>query len=260
MIMTGQPATDSTSEIAPASPVRYATFTGRFRALVIDNLCISARGIALFFVGDAASEVPGATRVMLLLVVAVILLYEPLQVSRRGATIGHRYAHLRVVDARTGSWPSFGRAFVRLLIKTILGVISFFTMELSRRHQAVHDLLTHTTVHVVAESEEVAHYRVERVDEQNVVLPARLRRLTVILLYLVAIFFVYAVSISIVDTTGCLRHRSGCSAVTRTLVPVMGWAWIGLSLTAIIAGWKGLLLGARRSRGVSSDVVAYEQI
>jgi uncharacterized RDD family membrane protein YckC len=59
------------------------------------------------------------------------------------------------VDARTGSWPSFGRAFVRFLIKTILGVISFFTMELSRRHQAVHDLLTHTTVHVVAESEEV---------------------------------------------------------------------------------------------------------
>ena len=252
--MTGQPATESTSEIAPASPVRYATFTGRFRALVIDNLCISALGIALFFAGDAASEVPGATRVMLLLVVAVILLYEPLQVSRRGATIGHRYAHLRVVDARTGSWPSFGRAFVRFLIKTILGVISFFTMELTRRHQAVHDMLTHTTVQV-AESEQVAPYRVERVDEPNVVLPGRLRRLTVILLYLVAIFFVYAVSISIVDTTGCLRHRSGCSAVTRTLVPVMGWAWIALSLTAIIAGWKGLLLGARRSRGVSSDVV-----
>jgi hypothetical protein len=28
-----------------------------------------------------------------------------------------------------------------------------------------------------------------------------------------------------------------------------------LSATAIIAGWKGLLLGARRSRGAGSDVV-----
>jgi uncharacterized RDD family membrane protein YckC len=241
-------------DVAPAPPVRYATFTGRFRALVIDNLCISTLGIALFFASDVVGDVPGATRVMLLLLVAVILLYEPLQVSRRGATIGHRYAHLRVVDARTGSWPSFGRAFVRFLIKTMLGVISFFTMELSRRHQAVHDLLTHTTVQVVA-SEEVVDYRVERVDEPDVIRPGRLRRLAVILLYLVAIFFVYAISINIVDTTGCLRHRSECSAVTEPLIAVMGWAWIALSATAIIAGWKGLLLGARRSRGVSSDVL-----
>jgi uncharacterized RDD family membrane protein YckC len=252
--MSDEPLTESTPAIPPDPPVRYATFTGRFRALLIDNLCISGLCIALFFAAEPVSDLAGATRVMLLLVVAVILLYEPLQVSRRGATIGHRYAHLRVVDARTGSWPSFGRAFVRFLIKTILGVISFFTMELSRRHQAVHELLTHTTVQVVA-SEEVVDYRVERVDEPDVKRPGRLRRLAVILLYLVAIFFVYAISISIIDTAGCLRHRSGCSAVTRALVPVMGWAWIALSVTAIIAGWKGLLLGARRSRGVSSGVL-----
>src|SRR5689334_22986333 len=113
--------------IPPVPPVRYATFTRRFRALVIDNLFLSGTSVALFFLGDAVSDVPGATRLLLLLIVALVLLYEPLLVSRRGATIGHAVARLRVVDMRTGRWPSFGRAFARFLIKGILGLPSFIT-------------------------------------------------------------------------------------------------------------------------------------
>jgi uncharacterized RDD family membrane protein YckC len=250
--MSDQTLTESTPAIQPAPPVRYATFTRRFRALVIDNLCISGLGVALFFAGDAVSDIPGATRVMLLLVVAVVLLYEPVLVSRRGATIGHAVARLRVVDVRTGRWPSFGRAFVRFLIKTILGILSFFTMELTRRHQAVHDMLMQTTVQVV-ETEEVGEFRAERVDEPDVLLPSRLRRLAVIALYLVAVLFVCDESISLVDMIACIRPR-GCSAGAMVLVQAIGLGWLALSATAIVAGWRGMLLGARRSRRVSSDV------
>jgi uncharacterized RDD family membrane protein YckC len=227
--------------IPPAPPVRYATFTRRFRALVIDNLFLAGTSVALFFLGDAVSDVPGATRLLLLLIVALVLLYEPLLVSRRGATIGHAVARLRVVDMRTGRWPSFGRAFVRFLIKGILGLPSFITMALNRRHQAVHDLLTHTAVQV-PETEEL------------VVLPSRSRRLAVIFLYLVVVFFASNVAIALVAGPGCLNDQV-CSGGTRALIQILGVAWLVLSAATIVAGWKGLLFGARRSRRVESDVL-----
>jgi uncharacterized RDD family membrane protein YckC len=248
--MSDQLPTEPTPPIHPAPRARYATFTRRFRALVIDNACIAALWILLFFLGDGASDIPGATHIAWLLMFAVLLLYDPLLVSRRGATVGHAAAKLRVVDARTGRWPTFPRAFVRSLIKSMLGVISFFTIELSERHQAVHDMLTHTTVQV-AESTERVEYREERVDESDLVLPSRPRRAAVIALYLAAIFVVYGVSITHVDPRGCLRTGS-CSAGTVALLHVIAWGWLALSVTTIISGWKGLLWGARRSRHIAS--------
>lgn len=245
--------TESTPAIPPAPPARYATFTRRFRALVIDNCCVAALLLALFFLDDAVSDVPGATRLTWLLMVGVLLLYDPVLVSRRGATIGHAVAGLRVVDARTGRWPSFARAFVRSLIKLMLGVPSFFTMELTRRHQAVHDMVTHTTVQVV-ESEDLVEFRAERLDEPDVVLPSGFRRVAVIVLYQVLVYLVVSLSLLLLDTTNCLRERSSCSTGMRALLQVFAWAWLALSATVIIAGWKGLLPGARRSRRVSVDV------
>jgi len=238
--------------IGLAAPVRHATFTRRFRALVIDNLVLSGTGVALFFLGDAVSDLPGATRLVLLLIVALILLYEPVLVSRRGATIGHAVARLRVVDVRTGTWPSFGRAFVRFLIKGILGLPSFITMALDRRHQAVHDLLTHTAVQVL-ETEELVEFHVERIEEPDVVLPSRGRRLVVIVLYLVVVFFASNIAIALVAGPGCLSDQA-CSGGTLLVIQLIGVAWLALSAATIIAGWKGLLFGARRSRRVESDV------
>ena len=251
--MSDQPLTGSAPGIQVAPPVRYATFTSRFRALVIDNCCIAALLLALFFLDDAVGDVPGATRLTWLLMVAVLLLYDPVLVSRRGATIGHAATGLQVVDASTGRWPSFARAFVRSLVKLVLGLLSFFTMELTRRHQAVHDMVTHTTVQV-AQSEDLVEFRAERLEEPDVVLPSRFRRLAVIVLYQVVVYFVCSLSLLLLDTTNCFRERSSCSTGMWALLHVFAWAWLALSVSVIIAGWKGLLPGARRSRRVSVDV------
>lgn len=240
---------DSTSTPAP----RYATFTRRFRAVVIDNAIVSGAAVVMFFLGAAASELPGATRLMLLLVVALVLLYEPILVSRRGATIGHAMSRIQVVDARTGRWPSFGRAFARFLIKMIVGIPSFITMALSRRHQAVHDLLTQTTVQVSA-TEDAVEFHEERIAEPDVLLPSRFRRLAVVLVYLVAVYFVFAISIAFVPTRGCGRGEM-CSVATRVLIQAIAWSWLMLSAAVIIAGWRGLLIGARRTRQVASEMV-----
>jgi small neutral amino acid transporter SnatA (MarC family) len=86
------------------------------------------------------------------------------------------------------------------------------------------------------------------------VLPSRLRRLTVILVYLLAIFLAANAAVVLVATPGCLSEGS-CRPGTRVLIQIVGLAWLALSATTIIAGWKGLLLGARRRRRVEPDVV-----
>lgn len=161
--------TESRPEPRRVPRARHATFTRRFRAFVIDNACIAGLWIVLFFVGDTASAIPGVTHLTWLLMLAAFLLYDPWLVSRRGATVGHAAARLRVVDARTGRRPAFMRAFARSLIKWMLGIISFFTMELGRRHQTVHDMLTHTTVQAT-ELVDQAALSFERVDEPDVAL------------------------------------------------------------------------------------------
>jgi hypothetical protein len=75
------------------------------------------------------------------------VLYEPLLVAWRGGTIGHFATNLRVVGPAGGN-PSFARAFARYVVKTALGLPSFISMTLTRRHQAVHDVLTRTTVQI----------------------------------------------------------------------------------------------------------------
>ena len=242
------------TEPADAMPTpRYATFTRRFRALVIDNAIVSGTAVGVFFLGDAVSEVPGATRLLLLLIVALVLLYEPILVSRRGATIGHAMSRIQVVDARTGRWPSFGRALARFVIKMVVGIPSFITMALSRRHQSVHDLLTQTIVQVPA-TEDAVEFHEERIAEPDVLLPSRLRRVAMILVYLAAVYVAFAVSITLVPAAGCIQ-RGPCSVAARMLIQGIGLGWLGLSAAVIIAGWRGLLIGARRTRQVDAEVL-----
>jgi uncharacterized RDD family membrane protein YckC len=250
--MSDQAPAEETPALRPAPPARSTTFTRRFRALVIDYACVWGLCLALFFLGDAASSIPGVTRLTWLLMLAAVLLYDPVLVSRRGATVGHLVARLSVVDVRTGHWPSFARAFGRSFIKLTLGIASIFTMELSRRRQTVHDMLTHTTVRV-AESAELVELGVEQVDEPDVVMPSGFRRATVIVIYLVAVLLGSNLLIAGVYQLLC---SGTCGAGPQGLLEAIAFGWLALSAWVIIVGWKGLLLGARRSRRVASDVFA----
>jgi hypothetical protein len=62
-----------------------------------------------------------------------------------GGRIGHYLCNRWLVDDRGGN-VSFIKAFGRMIIKSLLGWYSFLTMVMTSRHQAVHDLLTRSTV------------------------------------------------------------------------------------------------------------------
>lgn len=77
---------------------------------------------------------------------------------------------------------------------------------------------------------------------------------------ILVLYYVFVMSVVLLGATDCIsRHDydyrgGGCSAGAQLLLQVLAWGWVARSATVIITGWKGFLLGARRSRRVSGDV------
>lgn len=125
----------------------YARFSRRLKGLFVDWLL----ALIVIYCGLSLSIAIGSddlSRIIGFLIVAALLLYEPIMVSQTGGTIGHHVTNLRVVDDITHGDISFLKAAARSLIKGMLGWFSFLTMLVGKRNQAMHDLLTGSTVQI----------------------------------------------------------------------------------------------------------------
>ena len=131
-------------ETIVAAPA-YGRFSRRLQAVLIDwmiflILMAAALSIATAMQSNNVGRILGFT------FVAILLLYEPVLVPLTGGTVGHYLCNLRVIDDRTGGNISVLKAAARALIKSVLGIYSFITMGTTLRHQALHDVLTRSTV------------------------------------------------------------------------------------------------------------------
>src|SRR6266568_4779370 len=94
-----------------------------------------------------------------------------------------------VFVAQSGGNVSFPKACGRLVIKGLLGWYSFVILAATRRNQAVHDLLTRSTVQIrSAAKARPGQYIAERVELSDSGLPSRLRRAAIIGVYLLLLF------------------------------------------------------------------------
>lgn len=156
-----------------------------------------------------------------------------------------------VTDA-TGRNPGFGRAFARFLIKSVLGVASFVAMALTRRHQAVHDSLTGTTVQIRDfHRARATDFAFERTVDPTLQLPSRTRRLVVVLLFLLGAFVAMSVLMVTLVTPDCFDEVA-CTANETLVINGISVSWLAASVFLIIAGWRGRLWGARATRDDSS--------
>ena len=177
-------------------------------------------------------------------------LYEPLLVAFAGGTIGHYQRNLRVVDDRTGGNVSFLKAIARCVIKATLGWYSFISMVTTRRHQAVHDLLTRSTVQIrdLAKARP-HHYRTEATEFSRAGMPSRTRRVVITALYLIGCFVIFDVAIIGATVGGLLSHDcvySDRCTVSETIGLVATFVgWVGVSVVCLALGWRGRLPGAR---------------
>lgn len=238
---------------APATPTpKYARFSRRFRGIVLDWMILMA---ILFGALTLASTVrdDNFSRALGILVIAALLLYEPILVSFTGNTLGHYFTNLRVVDERSGGNVSFLKACARVVIKGVLGLYSFVILAATRRNQAVHDLLTKSTVQIRDPAKALpGQYVVERSDAADASLPSRWRRIAVILVYLVLMFVAYlAIMISLnaagLMSNACVNNTSRCSAGERAFEAAEAVLILLLMALIIARGWKGKLFGARKA-------------
>ena len=238
--------------VGEATPVLFGRLSRRIQALMLDMMLFTAGMLACLSVmsasgSDMISTVVGTTAA------SCALLYEPVLVSYMGGTIGHRLRNLRVVDERTGANLGFFKATSRFVIKTVLGIPSFITMMATRRHQAVHDLATRSTVRIndVA-SAEPGHYHHELIDLVAAGMPSILRRLLVITIYSSISFLLIGIVFALFDafevlSSGCLYDDRKCSSGDRSITIGSTLLWIMALFVIVFKGWRGQLWGARRS-------------
>ncbi len=233
------------------SQAQYARFSRRLRGMFVDWVLalVVIFGAILFAVSVGNAVV---SRSLAVVVALFFVLYEPFLVSRTGGTVGHWFTNLRVVDDRTGGNLTLRTAFIRAAIKAVLGACSFVIMLATRRNQAVHDLLTHSTVRIRdAAKAQQHHFITERTELSNPTMPSAGRRIAAIAVYFVLALLAYIIVFAIMNELGvisdacidndvCSVSENVLQAATGTVILVTAAALIGL-------GWRGRLYGARRT-------------
>jgi uncharacterized RDD family membrane protein YckC len=235
----------------PSPASQYARFSRRLRAMVIDWALLMAAFVAFLFLAITLGN-ENLTRPIAIAILLAALIYEPLLVSLNGATIGHYLANLRVIDERHGGNPGFGKAVARMVIKLALGVYSFATMLTTRRHQALHDIITNSTVRIRDASRAAEHHYVEeRTELDSPGMPSRWRRALIILVYVVIAFAAFAATLPLLVSMGhmtlaCLDYGR-CTAREQIIHAALQAASLVVGALIIWAGWRGKLFGARRT-------------
>lgn len=237
---------------APTAPdvPRYARFSRRLRAMFLDwTLSLALVFGALMVASNVESDT--LARVLGALVVLILVLYEPVLVSRVGSTLGHYWTNLRVV-ADNGGNLSFPRALSRFALKSLLGWYSFLSMGATRRNQAVHDLLTRSTVQIRDPAQAgPSQFITERVESDRPGMPSRFRRTVVTLAYLILCVIVFSIALDVLVLAGVLSNacfsRGICTGGDRILDIVVGILYLAGLAYVIALGWRGRLLGARKA-------------
>jgi len=240
-----------TFEAHPPTTPLYARFSRRFRGILVDWMVAMAVIFGAVFVAVTVGN-DNFSRALGLAVILALVLYEPVLVSMTGSTLGHYFNNLRVVDAQSGGNVSFLKACGRLVIKGLLGWYSFVILAATRRNQAVHDLLTRSTVQIRdAARARPGQYITERVELSAPGLPSRLRRAVIICVYLLLLFAIFDVVEILLVMAGIVSSRcinsNYCLAGERMVNLGAAVAFVVTMAAVIALGWKGKLFGARRA-------------
>ena len=136
----------------------------------------------------------------------------------------------------------------------MLGLYSFVILAATRRNQAVHDLLTRSTVQIRDPAKaSPGQYVSESSDPVDTNLPSRWRRITVICVYVVLMLVAHPAVMMGLNAAGmmsdaCVSSASGCSAAERLFNTAAAVLVLLLMALIVARGWKGRLFGARKTR------------
>ncbi|MTI29711.1 RDD family protein [Xanthovirga aplysinae] len=125
-------------------PFQYPYLIDRVKAASIDGLLsFLVFAILMLVVKDPVVGRPIALTVF----VIFVLLYEPIMLTKFGATIGHQTVNIKVVSIKDHDQRiSIFNGIIRIVIKAIFGWASFLTINFNSNHRAIHDFMSSSIV------------------------------------------------------------------------------------------------------------------
>jgi uncharacterized RDD family membrane protein YckC len=228
----------------------YPRLTKRIQALLIDTfvlLAVFILSIVLTSYLDLDNELLNAAIAFL-----PVMLLEPLLVSIKGGTIGHYFLGLRVRRVSIDKKLNVIAAVFRTFIKAVLGTVSLVSILTTKKHQAIHDVLSSSLV-VLSDTSNLPYYDIqsERIlDHENYNYPGVLRRLLFIFIYFILFFISIGLITSFLVSDSCIEHNS-CSSWDSIIYAFMTiYTWVGIfGIPAL--GWLSRLYGCKKSKKIT---------
>jgi hypothetical protein len=117
----------------------------------------------------------------------------------------------------------------------------------TRRNQAIHDLMTRSTVQIRDPTKaSPGQYVTEDSESANGIVPSRRRRAAIIFAYLLLLYTLGLVVMWASTSRSCIQNEVFCSTADRLIDVVMSLGLLFLTALVIGLGWKGRLVGARK--------------
>ena len=124
----------------------YPSIVRRYLSTVVDSFFILSMVILSGYCFQQDSAL--ATQVRVGLILFLFFVYEPICTSLY-CTVGQKVTGIRVRNNFGRDRISLPKAYLRIVLKVILGFISFFTIAFSKEKRALHDLIIGSVVLVV---------------------------------------------------------------------------------------------------------------
>ena len=125
---------------------KYPTILRRYISTLIDVLFIFFIIIIISYLFQHENELIKRLRIVIIL--SMFFIYEPLFTSKF-CTLGQKIMGIRVRDRLTLERITIPMAYLRIIVKLFLGLISFFTIPLSKDKRAIHDFAVNSIVIIV---------------------------------------------------------------------------------------------------------------
>ena len=214
----------------------------RLQAFLLDSVIIS---VVLIFIILISSEIDfGHYISKLIFILAPTLSLEPFLTHFTGGSIGHHYAGLKVINTNQKNNLSLFRSYVRFFVKLPIGIYSFISILITKKHQAIHDLFSGSVVIFKNEESVPGHYKLkERETTHTDQKPSKARRFIVSSAHCFLLLVIFGVGLNIIVSHECIENDV-CTGMEENLLMWGSLLMLAGCLGIYIAGFLCKLPGA----------------
>jgi len=223
----------------------YPRLLRRVQAVLVDSLIFLFVIVAWWYALPLLSSLPPGVRIAIPIFAWILL--DPVLVTFTGGSPGHHLRGLVVLSEADGAPLNLVRSLIRALVKSLTGWWAFIFVLMTRRHQALHDLVSGSIVRLRHPQALPVYERVaeRETDAGRFRYPPRWRRFLVILVYLLVATLTLTVVQAWLFSHACY-YRGICSPIDTAIAFITSLAWFIANGATIVQGWRSRLFGARR--------------